>query len=204
MKRFTYRRQNVVIEADKLGHESEGCQGPGHSLSQWWLRMMQQSVLKAKTRLKAGGCNLIVALYWCCKYVLSKCCHTSLFGGVRHFSPYTPEVALGQEEKGLRVRGNLKNLGNYSIIFYVVDPALFDVEWRKSLKHTLKLQMLHSQALDLSEAFHVLKTVRRCYLHAGSLATIAYKISLGHGAVVSLAFSSWTIFAKMLFAHLWL
>lgn len=62
--------------------------------------------------------------------------------------------------------------------------------------------MLHSQVLDLSDAFHVLKTVQRCYLPTGSLATVAYKISLGCGAVVSLAFSSWTIFAKMLFPHL--
>lgn len=37
-----------MIEADKLGHESEGRQDPGHSLSQWWLRMMQQVSFEGK------------------------------------------------------------------------------------------------------------------------------------------------------------
>lgn len=50
--------------------------------------------------------------------------HKSVWG-VGHFSPYAPEVALGQEqEKGLRVKGNLKSLGNHFTISYVVDSAL--------------------------------------------------------------------------------
>lgn len=78
------------------------------------------------------------------------------------------------------------------------------MERRKSLKYTLKLEMLHSQVLDLNEAFHLLKTVQRCHLPTGSLVTVAYKISLGRGALVSPALSSWLIFAKMLFPQLWL
>lgn len=69
---------------------------------------------------------MVLALHWCRKYVWSRCYVTQVcLGCVCHFSPYAPEVALGEEqEKGLRVKGNLKSLGNYSIIFYVVDSAL--------------------------------------------------------------------------------
>lgn len=62
--------------------------------------------------------------------------------------------------------------------------------------------MPHSQVLDLSVALHLLEVVQRCHLPTGSVITIAFKISLGHGAVVSPTFSSWLIFAKMLFPQL--
>lgn len=54
--------------------------------------------------------------------------------------------------------------------------------------------MPHSQVLDLNEAFHLLRAVQRCHIPTGSVITTAFKISLGHGAVVSPTFSSWLIF----------
>lgn len=70
-------------------------------------------------------------------------CHISLFWGVGHFSPQASEVALGREqEKGLRVKGNLKSLGKYFIIFYVVDSAL-TLQCRMT-----KVSKVHSRITD--------------------------------------------------------
>lgn len=64
--------------------------------------------------------------------------------------------------------------------------------------------MLHRQVLDLNETFYLLRAVQRCHLPTASLVTVACKISLGRGAVVSPAFSSWLIFTKMLIPQLFL
>lgn len=54
-------------------------------------------------------------------------------------------MALGQEqEKGLRVKGNLKSLENYFIIFYVVDSAL-------TLQYgAKKVSKVHSEIIDVA------------------------------------------------------
>lgn len=62
--------------------------------------------------------------------------------------------------------------------------------------------MPHCQVVDLNEALHLLKAFQRCHLPTGSVINIAFKISLGHGAVASPTFSSWLIFAKMLFPQI--
>lgn len=45
--------------------------------------------------------------------------------------------------------------------------------------------MPHRQELDLNQALYLLKAVQRCHLPTGSVITIPFKISLGHGTLVS-------------------